>query len=30
VVTGVKSPQILGKNTAGNIATAKYGIDFVK
>ncbi len=30
VVTGVNSPQILGKNTAGNIATAKYGIDFVK
>ncbi|MFA4957373.1 MAG: cell division protein FtsZ [Candidatus Methanoperedens sp.] len=30
VITGVKSPQILGKNTAGNIATAKYGIDFVK
>lgn len=30
VVTGVKSPQILGKNTAGNIATAKYGIDFVR
>jgi len=23
VVTGVKSPQILGKNTAGNIATAR-------
>ncbi len=30
VVTGVKSPQILGKGTAGNISTAKYGIDFVK
>jgi cell division protein FtsZ len=30
VVTGVKSPQILGKNTSGNIATAKYGIDFVR
>lgn len=30
VITGVKSPQILGKNTSGNIATAKYGIDFVK
>lgn len=30
VVTGVKSPQILGKNSAGNINTAKYGIDFVK
>lgn len=30
VVTGVKSPQILGKGTKGNIATARYGIDFVK
>lgn len=30
VVTGVKSPQILGKDTAGNIATARYGIDFVR
>ncbi len=30
VVTGVKSPQILGKGTAGNIATARYGIDFVR
>ncbi|HMB46437.1 MAG TPA: cell division protein FtsZ, partial [Candidatus Methanoperedens sp.] len=30
VVTGVTSPQILGKNTKGNIATAKYGIDFVR
>lgn len=30
VITGVKSPQILGKNTSGNIATAKYGIDFVR
>ncbi len=30
VVTGVKSPQILGKGTTGNISTAKYGIDFVK
>ncbi len=30
VVTGVKSPQILGKDTKGNISTAKYGIDFVK
>ncbi|MCZ7395843.1 MAG: cell division protein FtsZ [Candidatus Methanoperedens sp.] len=30
VVTGVKSPQILGKGTSGNISTAKYGIDFVK
>lgn len=30
VVTGVKSPQILGKGTPGNISTAKYGIDFVK
>lgn len=30
VVTGVKSPQILGKGTAGSISTAKYGIDFVK
>jgi len=30
VVTGVKSPQILGKDTGGNISTAKYGIDFVK
>ncbi|MCZ7400719.1 MAG: cell division protein FtsZ [Candidatus Methanoperedens sp.] len=30
VITGVKSPQIMGKNTSGNIATAKYGIDFVK
>ena len=30
VVTGVKSPQIMGKNTSGNIATAKYGIDFVR
>jgi len=30
VITGVKSPQILGKSTSGNIATAKYGIDFVK
>ncbi|MCZ7381891.1 MAG: cell division protein FtsZ [Candidatus Methanoperedens sp.] len=30
VVTGVKSPQIMGKNTAGDIRTAKYGIDFVK
>lgn len=30
VVTGVTSPQIMGKNTAGNISTAKYGIDFVK
>ncbi|MBU4138614.1 MAG: cell division protein FtsZ, partial [Euryarchaeota archaeon] len=30
VVTGVKSPQILGKGTSGNIATARYGIDFVK
>jgi len=26
VVTGVKSPQILGKNTAGNIATANMGL----
>lgn len=30
VVTGVKSPQILGKGTPGSISTAKYGIDFVK
>ncbi|MDP2766403.1 MAG: cell division protein FtsZ [Candidatus Methanoperedens sp.] len=30
VVTGVKSPQILGRGTAGSISTAKYGIDFVK
>ncbi len=30
VVTGVKSPQILGKNTAGSMSTARYGIDFVK
>ncbi|MCZ7372374.1 MAG: cell division protein FtsZ [Candidatus Methanoperedens sp.] len=30
VVTGVKSPQILGKNTKGNIATARYGIDMVR
>lgn len=30
VVTGVKSPQILGKGTGGSISTAKYGIDFVK
>ncbi len=30
VVTGVKSPQILGKGTASNVNTAKYGIDFVK
>ncbi len=30
IVTGVKSPQILGKGTAGSISTAKYGIDFVK
>jgi len=30
VVTGVKSPQILGKGTKGNIATARYGIDFVR
>ncbi len=30
VVTGVTSPQIMGKNTKGNISTAKYGIDFVK
>ncbi len=30
VVTGVKSTQILGKDTAGNIATARYGIDFVR
>ncbi len=30
VVTGVTSTQILGKNTKGNIATAKYGIDFVR
>ena len=30
VVTGVKSPQILGKDTAGSIATARYGIDFVR
>jgi cell division protein FtsZ len=30
VVTGVKSPQILGKYTGGSISTAKYGIDFVK
>ncbi|MFH1322345.1 MAG: cell division protein FtsZ [Methanobacteriota archaeon] len=30
VVTGVQSPQILGKGTKGNIATARYGIDFVR
>ncbi len=30
VVTGVKSPQILGKNTKGNIANARYGIDMVR
>lgn len=30
VVTGVKSPQILGKGTPGSAATAKYGIDFIK
>ncbi len=30
VVTGVKSPQILGRNTAGNISTARYGIDVVR
>ncbi len=30
VITGVKSPQILGKNTLGNISTARYGIDIVK
>ena len=30
VVTGVKSPQILGRNTQGNISTARYGIDLVK
>ncbi len=30
VVTGVKSPQILGRNTAGNIGTARYGIDVVR
>ena len=30
VVTGVTSPQIMGKDTKGNISTAKYGIDFVK
>ena len=30
VVTGVTSPQIMGKGTTGNISTAKYGIDFVK
>ena len=29
VVTGVKSPQIYGRGTIGNIAS-KYGIDFVK
>lgn len=30
VVTGVRSPQILGRNTAGNISTARYGIDVVR
>ncbi len=30
IVTGVKSPQILGRGTAGNISTARYGIDVVK
>ena len=30
VVTGVKSPQILGKLTKNNIATARYGIDMVR
>ncbi len=30
IVTGVKSPQILGKGTGGSAATAKYGIDFIK
>ncbi|CAD7769491.1 Cell division protein FtsZ [Candidatus Methanoperedenaceae archaeon GB50] len=29
IVTGVKSPQIYGRGTIGNIAS-KYGIDFVK
>lgn len=29
VLTGVKSPQIFGKGSTGNI-TAKYGIDFIK
>jgi len=30
VVTGVKSPQILGKDVPGNSASAKYGIDYIK
>jgi len=30
VVTGVKSPQILGKGTSGNIATARYGLTLLR
>lgn len=30
VVTGVKSHQIMGKNTEGSATSAKYGIDFIK
>lgn len=30
IVTGVKSSQILGKDTGGSVSTVKYGIDFIK
>jgi len=30
VVTGVQSPQILGKTSKANISTARYGIDLVR